>query len=137
MFILSLKKKQSRTAPKIATTFETSQRWKIFLFPDEKLFTVQQVYNCKNDRIWSVDIPSTSAIGEHHQYPKSVMVRGRICASGKAPMVFVGVKINQKLYQRDIIEAAALPWDQTLFGNANVTLQQDSSPVYKAKKAQE
>ncbi|GFT88622.1 uncharacterized protein TNCV_905191 [Trichonephila clavipes] len=54
----------------------------------------------------SVDAPSTSAIVEHLRYPKSVMVWSGICGSGKTPLVFVdeGVKMNQKVYQRDIFE---------------------------------
>ncbi|GFU18362.1 DDE_3 domain-containing protein [Trichonephila clavipes] len=94
-------------------------RWERFLFTDEKLFTVQQAHNSLNDRIWSVDATSTLAIVGHRQYPKSVMVWGRICARGKTSLVFVeeGVKINEKVYQRDIIEAAVLPWDQKQFGN--------------------
>ncbi|GFW96735.1 DDE_3 domain-containing protein [Trichonephila clavipes] len=113
-----------------------SQRWERFLFTDEKLFTVQQIHNSQNDRIWCVDAPSTSAIVEHRQYPKSVMVWGGICASGKTPSVFVeeGVEIYQKVYRRDIIEAVVLPWDQKHFGNSNWTLQQDSAPVCKVKQ---
>ncbi|GBN19241.1 hypothetical protein AVEN_31022-1 [Araneus ventricosus] len=66
-----------------------SQRWERFLFTDEKLFTVQQAHNSQNGLIWSVDAPSTSAIVEQRQHPKSVMVWGGICASGKTPLVFV------------------------------------------------
>ncbi|GFU76433.1 uncharacterized protein TNCV_4172691 [Trichonephila clavipes] len=64
------------------------------------------VHNSQNDRIWCVDAPSISAIVEHRQYPKSVMVWGAICASGKTPLGFVeeGVKINKKMCQGDIIE---------------------------------
>ncbi|GFW92459.1 uncharacterized protein TNCV_517771 [Trichonephila clavipes] len=68
------------------------------------------------------------------------MVRGVICASGKktfGAFVEEGIKINQKVYQRDIIEAIVLPWDQKYFGNENWTLQQDSARVCKAKKTQE
>ncbi|GFV12732.1 uncharacterized protein TNCV_1367021 [Trichonephila clavipes] len=113
-----------------------SQRWERFLFIDEKLFTVQQVHNSQNDSIWCVDASSTSAIIEHRQYPKSVMVWGGICASGKTTLIFVdeGVKINQKVHWRDIIEAVVL-WNKKHFGNAKWTLQQDSAPVCKAKKA--
>ncbi|GFT97835.1 uncharacterized protein TNCV_2167531 [Trichonephila clavipes] len=95
----------------------SGQHWEQFLFIDETLFTVQQVHNSPNDRIWCVEAPSTSAIVEHRQYPKSVMVWGGICLSGKTPLVFVeeGVKINQKVYQRDIIEAVVLPLDQKTF----------------------
>ncbi|GFX71403.1 DDE_3 domain-containing protein [Trichonephila clavipes] len=100
---------------------------------------VQQVHNSQNDRIWCVDAPCTSANVELRQYSKSVMVRGGICASGKTHLVFVeeGVKISQKVYQRDIIEAAVLPWDQKHFENANWTAStQDSALVCKAKKSQ-
>ena len=49
------------------------------------------------------------------------MVWGGICASGKIPLVFVdeGVKINQEVYRRDILEAVVLPWAQQHFGNAH------------------
>ncbi|GBM01374.1 hypothetical protein AVEN_135796-1 [Araneus ventricosus] len=113
--------------------------WERFLFTDEKLFTVQQAHNSQNDRIWSVDAPGTSAIVEHRQHPKLVMVWGGICASGKTPLVFVdeGVKINHKLYRRDILEAVVLPWAKKHFGNVNWTFQQDSAPAHKAEKTQE
>ncbi|GFX41783.1 uncharacterized protein TNCV_388961 [Trichonephila clavipes] len=76
-----------------------SQRWDRFLFTAEKLFTVQQVHTSENDRIWSMDAPGTSTIVKNHQYPKSVIVWGGICASGKTPLVLVeeGVKIIQKV----------------------------------------
>ncbi|GFU10185.1 uncharacterized protein TNCV_3449671 [Trichonephila clavipes] len=94
---------------------------------------IQQVHNSQNDRIWCVDAPNTSAIVQHRQYLKSVMVfaRPEICASGKTPLVFMEevVKINQKVYRRDIIEAVVLPWDKTHFGNTSWTIQQDFVPV--------
>ncbi|GFU64275.1 uncharacterized protein TNCV_3780861 [Trichonephila clavipes] len=90
-------KKTNLEAPKILNTFETSRK------------------------IWSVDALSTLAIVEHHQYPKSVMVWGGIIASGKTPLGFVGVKINPKVYQRDILKAVVLPWAQKYLGNANWT----------------
>ncbi|GBL93111.1 hypothetical protein AVEN_216464-1 [Araneus ventricosus] len=75
------------------------QSWERFLFTDEKLFTVQQDHNSQNDRIWFVDAPSISAIVEHRQHLKFVMVWGGICASGKTPLVSVdeGVKINHRV----------------------------------------
>ncbi|KAM8701702.1 hypothetical protein ACLKA7_004873 [Drosophila subpalustris] len=96
------------------------QRWERILFTDEKLFTVEQSHNHQNDRIWSQEAPGTSAIVEHRQNSKSVMVWGGICASGKTPLVFVdqGVKINQEVYRRDILDA------------------EDSAPAHKAKMTQ-
>lgn len=114
------------------------QRWERILFTDEKLFTVEQAHNHQNDRIWSAEAPGTSAIIEHRQNPASVMVWGGICASGKTPLVFVeqGVKINQEVYRRDILESVVLPWAQQHFGNANWTFQQDSAPAHRAKTTQ-
>jgi len=97
------------------------QRWEHILFTDEKIFTVEQVHNHQNDRIWSAEAPGTSAVVEHSQNPASVMVWGGICASGKTPLVFIdqGVKINQEVYRRDILEAVVLPWAQQHFGEHN------------------
>ncbi|XP_054713697.1 uncharacterized protein LOC129223154 [Uloborus diversus] len=112
-----------------------AQRWECILFTDEKLFTVEQAHNHQNDRIWSVEAPRTSAVVEHRQNPASVMVWGGICASGKTPLVFVdqGVKINQEVYRRDILEAVVLPLAQQHFGNANWTFQQDSALITRQK----
>ncbi|GBO33342.1 hypothetical protein AVEN_260606-1, partial [Araneus ventricosus] len=116
-----------------------SQLWERFLFTDAKLSTVQQAHNSQNDRIWTVDAPSTLAIVEHCQHPKSVIIWYGICASGKTPLVSVdeGVTINHKVYRRDILEAVILPWAKKHFGNVNWTFQQDSAPAHKARKKQE
>ncbi|GBM82296.1 hypothetical protein AVEN_149621-1 [Araneus ventricosus] len=116
-----------------------SQLWERFLFTDEKLLTVQQAHNSQNNRIWSVDAPSTSVFVEHCQHPKSVMVWGRICTSGKTRLVFVdeGIKINHKVYRRDILEAVVLSWAKKHFDNVNWMFQQDSAPAHKAKKIPE
>ncbi|GBM59065.1 hypothetical protein AVEN_117506-1 [Araneus ventricosus] len=95
-------------------TFETGGKSELgeIHSTDEKLFTVQQAHNYRNDKIWSLDAPSTSAIVENLQHAMSVMVWGGICAIGKIPLVFFvdeGVKINHKAYRRNILEAVVLP----------------------------
>ena len=113
--------------------------WEIFLFTDEKLFTVEQAHNRQNDRIWSSDAPGPSSVVEHRQKSKSVMVMGGVCATGKTPLVFVekGVMINKDVYVRDILEAVVLPWTQQNVINQEWTFQQDSAPAHRAKKTQE
>ena len=115
-----------------------AQRWERILFTDEKLFTVEQAHNQQNDRSWSAEAPGTSAIVEHRQNPESVMVWGGICASGKTTLVLVdqGVKINQEVYRRNILETVVLPWAQQHFGDVNWTFQQDSASAHKAKTTQ-
>ncbi|VDP10417.1 unnamed protein product [Heligmosomoides polygyrus] len=41
---------------------------------DAKLFTVEQAHNRQNDKIWSTEAPSNSAVVEHRQNPQSAMV---------------------------------------------------------------
>ncbi|GFT69643.1 uncharacterized protein TNCV_1298561 [Trichonephila clavipes] len=53
---------------------DASQHWKRFLFTHENFFTVQQIHSSQNDRIWSMDASSDSAIVEHSQYSKSVIL---------------------------------------------------------------
>lgn len=115
------------------------RKWSSILFTDEKLFTIEQFHNHQNDRIWSVESPGSSGVVEHRQNPKAVMVWAGICATGKTPLVFVdqGVKVNQEVYRRDILEAVLVPWAQQHFGNKRWTFQQDSAPAHRAKRTQE
>lgn len=114
------------------------QSWESILFTDEKIFTIEQAHNHQNDRNWCSERPTT-AIVEHRQNPQSVMVWAGICATGKTPLVFVekGVKINQQIYRRDILQGVVLPWAQHHFGDSQWTFQQDSAPAHKAKLTQE
>ncbi|GFY21917.1 uncharacterized protein TNCV_3295611 [Trichonephila clavipes] len=114
-----------------------SQLWERFLFTDAKLFTVQQVHNSQNDRMWCVNAPSTSAIVEHRQYLKSVMIWGGICASGKTPLVSVGVKVNPKVYTGETLLKllyfrGIISISEIQIGRFNKT-----ALVCKAEKAQE
>ena len=62
--------------------------WEKIVFTDEKLFTVEQAYNRQNDRSWSKEASGSLSVVEHRQNPRSVMVWGGICASGK-PLICV------------------------------------------------
>lgn len=85
--------------------------------------------------MWSADAPGATRVVEHRQNPQSVMLSAGIRATGKTPLVFVekGVKINQEVYRRDILEAVVLPWSRQHFGDGEWTFQQDSAPAHKAK----
>ena len=93
--------------------------WPRTLFMDEKLFTVEQSHNTQNDRSWSAEAPAPSSIVTHSHHPRLIMVWGGICATGKTPLIFVdvGVKVNQHVYLRDILEAVVLLWSNEHFGD--------------------
>ncbi|GFY32397.1 DDE_3 domain-containing protein [Trichonephila clavipes] len=62
-----------------------------------------------------------------------------LAASSKTHLGFVeeSIKINQKVYHRDILQAVVLPWAQTHLGNANWAFQLHSAPGDKVKKTQD
>ena len=67
------------------------------------------------------------------------MFWGGNCATGKTLLIFVdvGVKVNQNVYLRDILEAVALPWSNEHFGDQQWTFQQDSAPAHRPKTVQQ
>lgn len=100
--------------------------FRLILFTDEKLFTIQRAYNSQNDRELrrsrqGIDqkfplfhsncfISECPSIQRRH-FPKSVMVWAGISQNGKTPLVFVdrGVKINAEVYQKRILEDVVMP----------------------------
>ena len=102
----------------------TPMNWERILFLSEKLFTIEQAHNDRNDRSWCAEAPGTSAVVEHRQNPKSMMVYAGICATGKTPLVFIdeGVKIDQNVYRRDILDAVMVAWARRPFGRQQWTL---------------
>ena len=104
------------------------------LFTDEKLFTVSQVSNRQNTRVWTKDKNDSRRLVSHVQKPASVMVWAGICRTGKTPLFFIeeGVKVNQFVY-KNLLDKKVLPWAKKHFKNEKWTFQQDSAPAHKAK----
>ena len=74
--------------------------WPQVLWTDEKLFTVQAIYNSQNDWIWieSKDsMPDECRISFRRQKPASIMLWAGVTSTGlKTLLIFIesGVKIN-------------------------------------------
>lgn len=112
------------------------------VFSDEKIFTVQQVINKQNDRVWLTKKSPANIkklFATRDQKPASVMVWAGITRNGRTPMVFVpqGVKIDQKSYRRLVLNAVLKPWAHKFFKSEKWVFQQDSAPAHKALKTQE
>ena len=103
----------------------TPQNWEQILFTDETLFAIEQAHNHQNDRSWYAEAPGTSAKVDHLQNPKSVMVLSRICAIDKTNLVFVseGVKIDQSVFHRYIVDTVVVPWARRHFGRQQWIVQ--------------
>lgn len=119
----------------------SAARHRKILFTDEKVFTVEQVFNKQNTRILARNVADASKKGRYVQkrgHAVSVMVWAGITSDGKTPLVFVpqGVKINAANYLDDILKAVVEPWANSHFGNTHWTYQQDSAPAHKAKVTQ-
>ncbi|ETN73030.1 hypothetical protein NECAME_18540 [Necator americanus] len=74
-------------------------RHRSFIFSDEKLFTIEAVYNRQNDRIISPNIREANNSGRlvpKKAHSASVMVSAFVTSDGKSPLIFVdsGVKIT-------------------------------------------
>ena len=110
------------------------------VFSDEKLFTIEQVVNHQNDRIWCKEISSSNKDqfdATRRQKPASVMVWAAVTATGRSPLVFFdqGVKINAEVYRQSVLREGLLPWAQHHFQSSQWTYQHDSAPSHKAKTA--
>jgi transposase len=114
-------------------------RHKSIVFSDEKLFTIEQAHNHQNDRIWSKKVLLDGKIISRSQKPKSLMVWAGITYNSKTPLIFIdeGVKVNQEIYQTQILECQMLPWAQKHFGDEQLMFQQDSAPAHKARNTQQ
>ena len=116
----------------------------IFLFTDEKLFTVDSTHNRRNDRFISIgtfsEAPAATKFHFKTKHPASVMVFGLVSSDGKKmPLVFVdqGVKITADVYI-DILQKHVKPWiDKNYSQEDNVIFQQNRAPAHTAKKTQD
>ena len=62
------------------------------LFSDEKYFNINGVYNCQNDRVWTVnytDAEETGGIKQTRKHPQKVMVWLGACFKGITPLVIL------------------------------------------------
>uniref|UniRef100_A0A7I4YUP3 DDE_3 domain-containing protein n=1 Tax=Haemonchus contortus TaxID=6289 RepID=A0A7I4YUP3_HAECO len=111
-------------------------RHREILFTDEKVFTVEQVLNKQNDRIYAKSKPKD--VIQRKAHPLSLMVFAGISAEAKTPLIFVPqeVKVNGKAYL-EILKDQVWPWAREHVGHSKWTFQQDGAPGHKSRNVQE
>lgn len=83
------KEKRIQFANWIRTNFRKEDTMKI-LFSDKKMFDIDGVYNCQNDRIWAINRSEAHIKGDtrqKRQFPQKVMVWLEVCSKGVPPLV--------------------------------------------------
>ncbi len=108
------------------------------IFSDKKVFTIDQVYNRRNDR-QIINVGQQGTPVSRTKHPASVMFLGVVASNGlKAPPILIpeGEKVNTEAYI-SILKAKVLPWLKKNFPLNNYEFQQDGAPAHTSKKTQE
>ena len=109
----------------------------VIIYADKKMFTVDQAYNRRNDRVVvDVDAEVTPVMTTKH--PAGVMMLGVIASDGeKMPPHFFpsGLKINTEVYMR-VLRTKVKPWVEATYPEKDVIWQQDSALPHGAKLTQ-
>ena len=105
----------------IRNNFKKSDTSRI-VFSDEKLFSVDGVWNRQNERVWAVNREAANQVGGLRgvsKFPGKIMVWLAACASGISKVVFLeSGTINQdkytsKRYFRSLGDLATSNWERT------------------------
>lgn len=114
------------------------------VFSDEKTFCVEQFLNKQNDRVWlkgRVSDHSDELRVTRRQGADQIMVWAAVSEKGRSPLVFLPMgrnqaKINQQIYQNEVLKTGLIPWARKTFGSERWTFQQDSAPSHRATGTQ-
>ena len=107
------------------------------IFSDKKIFTVDQVYNRRNDRFIAKSIEEVKGI-YRTKHPAQIMVLGVVASDGrKMPPYFFppGEKVGADEYYR-VLRYTVLPWLKANYPSGNYVWTQDGAPPHTAKKNQ-
>ncbi len=111
-------------------------------FTDEKVFTIEDSFNCQNDRLYAKNPREAHEKAPRIQrchHPTSVMVWWGVSYNGTTKLHFCekGVKTSAKIYQDTVSEPILRYMGNTLFRNEQWNFQKDWAPGHKAKSTQQ
>lgn len=109
------------------------------MFSDEKIFTVDGVFNRQNERVWAVSRAEADKNGGIHRankFPEKIMVFLAVCSNGVSSVVmFDNEAVNHENYIHRCLPVARRLGNRH-FGN-NWTFQQDGARAHTAANTQE
>lgn len=122
------KDKRVKFANWILNNFTEDQTKKI-LFSDEKIFSLDGVYNIQNDRIWAVnrkEADKKGGIKRLNKFPTKVMVWLGVCVEGLTTLVILDKgTLNHEIYIKKVLPVAKRCGNKML--GDNWTFQQDGA----------
>lgn len=107
------------------------------IFSDKKIFTVDQVYNRRNDRFIASSTADVKGVFRT-KHPAQVMVLGVLGSDGKKmpPYFFKpNEKVNTEVYYK-VLRYHVLPWLKANYPKGNYVWTQDGAPAHKSAKVQ-
>lgn len=107
------------------------------IFSDKKIFTVDAVYNRRNDRFIAKSIEEVQGVFRT-KHPQKVMVLGVVASDGKKmpPYFFKpNEKVGADVYYK-VLRYNILPWLKANYPAGNYVWTQDGAPAHTSKKAQ-
>ena len=118
----------------------TAEKVKNIIFTDEKDFTLEEVRNRQNDRVYGKrkrDIAPNRLYREKSRFTKKVSAG--VYWKGKTRIHFIdteGTKVNSESY-KNLLEIGLLPDCRRLYPNGDWVFQQDGAPSHTSKTTQE
>ena len=107
------------------------------IYSDKKIFTVDQVYNRRNDR-WLAESKEEVKGVFRTKHPQQIMVLGVVASDGRKmpPYMFKPKeKIDQHVYYK-VLRYTILPWLKANYPAGNYVWTQDGAPAHTSDKAQ-
>lgn len=100
----------------------------------DKIFTVDQVYNCRNDRYLAKDISEVQGVFRT-KHPQQIMVSGIVTSDGKKLLHFFNIKesVISEVYYK-VLRYTVLPWLKVQYPNNDYVWTQDKAPPHRAKR---
>jgi inhibitor of nuclear factor kappa-B kinase subunit alpha len=133
-----LKESRFERSKRLLSRIKKETESTVRIFSDKKIFTVDQAYNRRNDRM-IVDQGDSAVPVNRTKHPASIMVLGIVASDGKkCPPIFVpaGVKVNTDEYLR-LLSDFFLPWVKKNYPRGNYVFQQDGAPAHTARRTQD
>ncbi len=98
-------------------------------FSDEKIFTVEQKVNRRNDRWLTTDLGEVPIVGKR-KFPTSIHILLLVSSEGHVmPPHYFSENVNKEVYL-DILWSKVKPWIEETAGEKPYIFQQDSAPAH-------